>query len=241
MNACFNTPSWPISCEVFFYALFPLLIAAARRLPARCLVGAWAALAVTGLALPLIALAVGGPPPDSHMPLSAESFWLCTSFPLRLAEFALGILTARLVRADRWPHVPRAIHVLLPVVAAVATPLLPPPFRFGALAALPLALVIVHLARTDILARPKLIALGEASYALYIIHWALLLAFRHALGEHRSFMPLWESCAAVCAVLAQSAALVVHRYFERSLFLRFSYRPPTAPPQSPESAAPPPM
>ncbi|MEU4198908.1 acyltransferase [Streptomyces sp. NPDC039022] len=244
LNACFNSPSWSISCEVFFYALFPLLISAARRLPARRLGAAWTVLAVAVLSLPLPALAVGGPALGRDIPLSAESVWLCYFFPpARLAEFALGIVTARLVRAGRWPRVQRT--VLLPVCATAAalTPFLPAPFRFGALGAVPLTLAIAHWARADaggrpgLLARPALTTLGEASYALYILHWPLLLTVRHLLGEDRTFTtPVGLVLVAACALLAQGTALLAHRFVERPLARRFSRRRSPAPSSPAEPA-----
>ncbi|RSO23946.1 acyltransferase [Streptomyces sp. WAC 06725] len=233
LDACFNAPSWSISCEMFFYTLFPLLIAAARKIPAARLGACWAILAVAVLTLPLTALTVAAPALGRGIDVGRDSMWLCYFFPpMRLAEFALGIVTARLVAAGRWPRVPRALLLVLPVPAVGLAPLCPPPLRYGALAAIPLALVIAHLALADgretprPLARPAFVALGEASYALYIVHWPLLLAFRHLLGYERAFtIPTSLALAAAGAVLAQATALIVYRFVERPLNRRFARRP----------------
>ncbi|MFI9227633.1 acyltransferase family protein [Streptomyces rimosus] len=231
LDACFNSPSWSISCEMFFYALFPLLIAAARKIPAARLGACWAVLAAAVLTLPLTALTVAAPALGRGVDLGRDSMWLCYFFPpMRLAEFALGIVTARLVAAGRWPRAPCSSSCQVSAVGLA--PLCPPPLRYGALGAIPLALVIAHLALADgratprPLARPAFVALGEASYALYITHWPLLLAFRHLLGYDRAFtIPTSLALAAVCAVLAQATALIVYRFVERPLNRRFARRP----------------
>ncbi|MFM9441267.1 hypothetical protein [Streptomyces acidiscabies] len=59
--------SWSLTCEAFFYAVFPLLHVFPRRLGSRALVGVLAAAALLGAPAP-----VGGPPrlpgldPDSN-------------------------------------------------------------------------------------------------------------------------------------------------------------------------------
>jgi peptidoglycan/LPS O-acetylase OafA/YrhL len=230
--AGFNSPAWSVSCEVFFYALFPLLVAGARRIPANRLRHAWVALAVVVLTLPVASMAIRGPAapaPYDWLRMNEYSLWFVYVLPpVRLMEFALGIITARLVQRAGWPRLPRWLSVSLVAVSFLMTPFLPPQYLFGAACAIPLALVIGGLARHDIagrsslLTRPLVVALGDASYALYMIHFPVLLI-------------TWTLCADLIRspwaatlftvgfmVTAQALAVLVYRRYERPLMRRFA-------------------
>ncbi|MFF3404422.1 acyltransferase family protein [Streptomyces sp. NPDC002659] len=85
-----NPVSWSLTCEAFFYAAFPALYAALRRLGPPSL----AVLVVAGTAavslLPVV---------NNHFALG----WALSSFPLaRFPEFVLGAAIGRLVQVDAW-------------------------------------------------------------------------------------------------------------------------------------------
>ncbi|GLF98822.1 acyltransferase family protein [Streptomyces yaizuensis] len=232
----FNAPAWSVSCEVFFYALFPALVVAVRRIPVDRLRRTWAALAVVIAGLPLVATLVPGPVLYDWLPINEYSLWFIYVFPpVRLPEFALGIVTARLLQTSAWPPVGR-----LPVLACLgvflaALPLLPPQYVLASAAAPALAAVIAKTALADIegrsvrLRRPGPVALGEASYALYLLHWPLLMTVRHILGPDHG-LPPWAGLALVLAVIALSVglSLPVHRCVERPLIRRCARRRPEA-------------
>ncbi|MFI1380007.1 acyltransferase family protein [Embleya sp. NPDC020886] len=227
----FNAPAWSISCEAFFYALFPALLAAVSRIPVPRLRGCWAALAATTLLLPLVATVVPGPPLYDWMPTNATSIWFVYLCPLvRLPEFALGIVTARLVRTGRWPHLNRARLAAPAVVVFGALPFLPTQYAFGMVMAAPFALVIAALARADVQGRtrlmrhPRLITLGEASFALYLTHYPLILTARHMLGAERTF-GLLPGTLIIATLAAASVALslAVHRYYELPITRRWAH------------------
>ncbi|MFD0684414.1 acyltransferase family protein [Actinomadura fibrosa] len=226
----FNVPDWSISCEAFFYALFPALVAAVRRTPAARLPRAWAALAAAVLALPLASLPFGGPHLVPGLALNETALWFCYLLPpVRLAEFALGAVTARLVLAGAWPRVPRALTAATPVIAMAATLVLPPQYGLAAAWAPPAALIIADLAGGDargrhgLLARPAPVALGDASYSLYITHFPLLGLCLHLIGPGRA-LPPWTAApiGAGLVLLAQAAALLVHRCYEEPIMRRWS-------------------
>ncbi|MFI6584485.1 acyltransferase family protein [Embleya sp. NPDC050493] len=239
----FNAPSWSISCEAFFYAVFPTVLAAVSRIPARRLGSCWAALAAATLLMPLVATLVPGPPLYDWLPINANSMWfvyLCP--PVRLSEFALGILTARLVRTGRWPHLTR-VQVTVPAVAVLGLlPYLPAQYTLGMAMAAPLALIIAALTRADLHGRarlmhhPYLIALGEASFALYLTHYPLMLTVRHMLGVERTFAAL-PGIAIITALTTLSIAvsLAVYRYYELPIMRRWSR--PRTPPAAPAHLA----
>jgi peptidoglycan/LPS O-acetylase OafA/YrhL len=88
-----NTPSWSLSCEAFFYLCFPLLLLAVDRLPRRRLWAATGTVLAAVCLMPVVALALPG---DLR-------YWFVYVFPpVRLLEFLIGILLARIVRAGRW-------------------------------------------------------------------------------------------------------------------------------------------
>lgn len=170
-------PVWSLSCEMFFYALFPLVILAVRGLGARGL--ATAGVAVIAV-MAVIPLAVG-----PHV--SSDTYvWLFFYLPgYRFGEFLIGMLLARAVTLGlRFRH-PSAGYLLgwAAVAAwglwataqavhghAVARP-------FAALTAVPgFAILLIAGASADLSGRSRLMSsrlgvwLGEWSFALYLVH-----------------------------------------------------------------------
>lgn len=232
----FNTPAWSICCEAFFYALFPLLIIAARRLPGRSLWPIWSATALTVLLLPWGSTAINGPPVAGSS-INLNSYWFIYVLPVtRLPEFWLGILTARLVRDGRWPR-PEWWNTYVPLIVCLSLlHLLPPQYDLGSAAAPALALIIAHRALADIhgrtrwMAHPALLALGSASYALYITHFPLLMTARLLLGADRH-LTLWTGIPLVLALMALAVllSLAVHRFYEQPLMRRWGRSRPAEP------------
>jgi peptidoglycan/LPS O-acetylase OafA/YrhL len=112
----FNPLSWTLSVDVFFYALFPFLLAPLRRAPLATLA---AALAVS-VAGPLIASAFGAS--RSDLPADAVNLYALDRFfpPSRLAEFVLGMAAARAFAAYR-TRLPRGLTAATAIeVAALA-------------------------------------------------------------------------------------------------------------------------
>jgi peptidoglycan/LPS O-acetylase OafA/YrhL len=168
-NQPWNGPAWSIGCEVFFYALFPLLIGWVRAARPRTLI-----IVLVGGFIAQGALISGI---HEFAPEGRANF-LVSQFPVtHLFGFVLGVSAARLFLARRellsqpvvrtallaigWVGV-SIIGILQPVqpVFYLATPLF--------------ALIVLGLAapakQRSWLAVPLLVLLGEASYALYLIH-----------------------------------------------------------------------
>ncbi|MEV6166537.1 acyltransferase [Streptomyces sp. NPDC052052] len=208
-----NAPTWSLGCEVFFYALFPLLLPLLRRIPARHLWTA-AALVVAAIAmLPLVAQLLPGtpmfPPPVSE---SFPRFWFVYGFPpARILEFVLGIVMALVVRSGRSVRLgmgPAALLVLTAFVAMKYTPIL---YTIVAVSVVPLALLVAAGAVADIEARRSpfrgrtVLWLGEASFAFYLIHQLVLTYGHRVLGLDRT----WSTPGAIGILVLLLAVSVV--------------------------------
>jgi 3-O-acyltransferase len=225
-----NVPAWSISCEAFFYLFFPFLLHAVRRIAARNLWRWWILVAAAIPLLALVGLFFSGPTLYDWLPLDSTQLWFVYAFPpVRLLDFTLGILTARLVQEGRWIEVPRAVLIGLPSVAFLLIPVLPPTFVFGAALCVPLSLVIPALAMKDIklrksaLRRRSVVALGRSSYALYIIHYPIITIIRQVAGTGHEF-GAGVGTLLVLGIMALSllAAHLLYRYFEAPLMRRYA-------------------
>ena len=229
-TGAFNAPAWTLSVEVFFYLLFPWLLTRIREAPARTLGG----VVLLSLACSVVANAVGGP--RSDLPLDQWNWYLLDhSFPLsRLAEFALGMATARWWTGHRRRGAGRVAAETLLELAALAllagglaylhrVPELATWLGSGtgdwlaqvALAPLyGLLIVVVASGRGWIsswLGRPLLVRLGELSYAVYLLHIAVLAAI-----PWPALTASWRAPLAIlgCTLVLLGVAYLAWRYIE---------------------------
>jgi peptidoglycan/LPS O-acetylase OafA/YrhL len=178
-----NGVSWSLSCEMFFYLLFPFVVPLVIRLHGRGLAVLGALTGAAMLAAP--ALAAGSVSGDTY-------YWLFYVFPpYRFAEFLLGIVLARAVALGlrvRRPALAGSLSVAgLALLVAALTWLnvvvgggVDRPFV--ALAAVPLFAVLLLACVSAELRSPHswltwrpLVLLGEWSFALYLVHKPLFL------------------------------------------------------------------
>ncbi|AYG78691.1 hypothetical protein DWB77_00799 [Streptomyces hundungensis] len=170
--------SWTLSCEVFFYLTFPLLLRQLRRIPARYLWWAAAVLVVVIFTLPVIAehFIPNGKPMSPLLPYLDNDAWFVSIFPLaRLFEFALGMVLARIVAAGKWVQlglVPATVLFVLAYWLSMGTGL----YACTAGTIIPISMLICAGAVADAEGRPSplrhpyLVRLGEISFALYLVH-----------------------------------------------------------------------
>jgi peptidoglycan/LPS O-acetylase OafA/YrhL len=227
-----NGPTWSLSCEFFFYAMFPLLVRVVRRLGPRGLaISAAVVLAVMALVPALV---------GSHV--SAATYtWLFYYLPgYRIGEFIIGMLLARAVQLGLrfrrasvgyvlgWVWVAawvvfttwysRAHHD--PVARPFATMLVLPGF----------VLLVAAGASADLAGRTRLmgawlpVKLGEWSFALYLVQDGIISVLTRHLTLSKPELALggWLLVLfiAACTVAAAAAHYAIEKPAERWLRAR---------------------
>src|SRR4051794_10724855 len=209
----YNAVAWSLSCEVFFYLAFPWLVKAIASMSTRSrqvLIGA----VVCALLLY---------PGVFSLTIAPHDFagWEWTTYvaPLwRLGEFVVGIVGALAVR-DGWRPRMRGWQSLV-LAGGMAAALLVDGMARGGLRNRPLvevagmlvvALVIVCIAgdeldgRRRMLASRPMVALGAASYALYLCHALLygwLVSRWSWTGDGMMRIVGWSAYVALAVALA---------------------------------------
>ena len=183
-----NSPAWSLSCETFFYALFPAVRATLSRYTVRQLQLFVVAVVVVQIAMLAIAHAVmsSGPLRDNFLYVNPL---------LRLYEFAIGVALALAIRRGWRPAVSpmSALLVLMAGVVGVSLPGHALPSYVGGLFALPgIVLVIASCAGRELDGTPVrflmhrvLVRLGVWSFALYMTHQLLLRTLVADYGRYR--------------------------------------------------------
>ncbi|MEU9252765.1 acyltransferase [Streptomyces sp. NPDC048270] len=197
-----NPVSWSLSCELLFYLAFPFLLAAIERIPRRLL---WPA-AVTVVALCAGAALVGryvisnepALPYPGFESMSYHQVWFVYFFPpVRMLDFVLGILVARLVLTGQWVRIGMLPALALAVAGYVVSTYSTYLLGVGGIASVWLVPLIAAAATADargtssVLRGPLWVRLGELSFAFYMVHYLVLTQLRKALG------PEWTSSLGV--------------------------------------------
>ena len=225
-----NGVSWSLSCEAFFYLLFPLLVAALLGRGRRAL---WTVAVLDVIALlvvPALSYHVAGPTGWA----SRHADWLFFINPaFRLGEFALGVVLGSLFRSGwrptaslptsvcgtvatagfiAWLQVAHGVHTPRPYVAAFLVP------WFGLVIAT--AATNDTAARESVLKARSLVFLGEASFALYLTHQLVQRSVdweRLASGRPVASPAAFTLYLGVTLVVASLTHLCIERPAERWL------------------------
>ncbi|MCX3061826.1 acyltransferase family protein [Streptomyces beihaiensis] len=226
-----DPPSWSLGAEAFFYAAFPLLHALFRRIdPAR--LKYWITGAVVAvIATPMLAYALlpdtpGIPGGETS---SVVQYWVTYVLPpVRMADFALGMLVAHAVRAGRWRNIGLIPSALLLVGGYVLTAYVPYLYGQRATCVIPVVLLIAAAAVADTKNRYTpfrnrvMTWLGEISFAFYLLHFVVLAYGRKLLGQ-RMFSSL-DTALLLTAAVGVTVVLSwgLYTLVERPLTRRFS-------------------
>ena len=234
---------WTLNYEMFFYVLFALTLSLPRRLAGVAMLAMLVALTVAGLVL--------------RPAEAALQFW---TQPIVL-DFGLGVLVGN-VRCSgvRWPKALRLALAVLGVVAFSLDPLKLFSGPIGTTASnglarvvtsgLPVAVVLAAaVLGPDVSWRPlsPLVALGNVSYSLYLVHPFVLILVEKVVtkADLISHVGPWPIGIATLALSTAAAFASFHLLEEplTRLALRFTRRlgrsqpSPTAPPQLSTSAS----
>ncbi|WP_405828307.1 acyltransferase family protein [Streptomyces sp. NBC_01176] len=231
-NFSVDSPSWSLAVEAVFYLCFPLLLHVFRRIDPRHL-KYWIAGGIAAVvATPALAYALfpKTPPVPSGQVLSVSQYWFAYVLPpVRMVDFALGILVALAVKHGRWRNIGMVWSSLLLVGGYVLTFHVPYLYGQRATMILPIVLLIAATATADIEGRFTLfrnrtmVWLGEISFAFYLLHYTALSWLRKALGMQQMY-----SNTAGFAMLLGTAAVtvllswVLYSTVEAPLMRRFS-------------------
>ncbi len=194
---------WSVSCELFFYLLFPLLLRAGRRLTTP---GLW------WCGLGLLALGVGVPALVRSS--DPNHFWTYIFPPARLPEFALGMLAALAVQRGLRVRLPRPWAAGVALAAAGAACTAPAWGSTVAVTVVPYLLLVVAAASADLghqrALPPLLVTFGAWSYAFYLLHQLVIRALQLADAH----LPVGVLALAALG-LSTGLAWLVHTVVER--------------------------
>lgn len=210
INQPWNGPSWSISCEAFFYALFPLLL---RKLGVMRMRTLFVFCVALWIAQGLWILSV-----RHAFPINRSGF-LVAEFPIpHLFEFVIGIAAALAFQALKTSGASFHRHGLALVcfaltaiaLLAIASPVSPAYYLESPFfAAFILGLALLERPVLGLLNQRWLVRLGEASYSLYLIH-VPLAHLAHIVGFR-------QSNGWIALVLAICLSVVIFQYYEEPM------------------------
>ena len=221
-----NAPSWTLSCELFFYLCFPLLIVAMLRLSERMrwlMAGGW--FAITG-AFTYLA---------THYSVDGQN--LAYHFPLtRSSEFVLGIAAALAMRGGRRIALDPIVAFGLVIIAMAMGRHQPSP-EVNVLLTVPFLLFISTVAASEIsdsrggghrvlrwLQWRPLVYCGEVSFAFYLVH---ALVIDNLVGPwHLTGVKGIAVLTVICVILSITLHHLVEKPAMKWLVERFSSRRP---------------
>ena len=231
-----NPVAWSLSCEMLFYLAFPLVLRLIDRIPANRLWHAFFGVAVAIGAMPVVAWALPASPafPNSPVPASQWEFWFVYALPpVRMLDFVLGIVLARVVQHGRWIGLRLGPAALLAVAAYLTSGQVAQTewtFSLTAVMAVPLGLLVAAGAHADVtgsgsvLRGRTMVWLGTVSFGFYMIHYIALTEVRKAVGGPSQ---TWGIAGGTGFLVLTGAvtllgAWLLHRYVEEPAMRRWS-------------------
>jgi peptidoglycan/LPS O-acetylase OafA/YrhL len=217
-----NAPAWAVSVEIFFYMIFPILLARFARASNRSLAGIALACWATVIAVDLAYVALQ---PDHVVANSSLDFvfWLSAVkfHPLmRLPEFIIGLTCGYwFIRGGINPKLATPLALGGTAFALVLTAFsdrIPYPLMHTGLLAPAFAAIICGLALsprwTSFLESRWLVLLGESSYCFYLLHVMFVGWFMFVGRDPATPVPWWRFLGG--AMTATICGVVTFRFVE---------------------------
>lgn len=231
VRGSFNQVAWSLSCEAAFYFSFPLLLWAVNKIRGDWL-WVWAG-GVVGAIFATPGIASATAPANAlflQEGVTSWDFYLVYQFPLiRMLEFVLGILVARLVMTGKWRSPGLVASAALVLASFWLTFEVPAPYRIVAVMAVPLAVLIAAGAvadaskRSTVFSSKPMVWLGEISYAFFMWHVLVLLCAYEWLIKGNQFNN--AETLGIAAVMLVATVIVAWLQFtlvERPVMRRFA-------------------
>jgi peptidoglycan/LPS O-acetylase OafA/YrhL len=236
-NFSVDPPSWSLGAEAVFYASFPLLLHLVKRIDLARL-KFWIAGVIAGIvATPLVvyALLPSTPNVPGNYDASPLQYWLAYIVPpVRLLDFALGILIARAVVTGRWRNIGLVWSGLALIGCYVLTMYVPYLYAQRAVCVIPVAFLIGAAAKADADGRFTWFRnrvmrwLGEVSFAFYLLHFIVITVVvrytRELFGIQFFSAPAGVALLVVTLLLAIGVSSVLYVVFERPITRHWSTR-----------------
>lgn len=207
-----NPVAWSLSCEALFYLSFPLLLRWINRIDERRLWWYAGGIVAVVLVMPLISMTLPAGPHVFFGPITQWQFWLVyVAPPVRLLDFGLGIILARIVRSGRWINLGLVPSFGLLILGYLAPHALPYSFCLVAATIIPVSLVICAGATADVrgtrsfLRSRTMVWLGDVSFAVYLWHREVLSNLHRLVGATRS----WNTPGAIGMLLIAAAVTLL--------------------------------
>ena len=191
-----NGVTWSLSCEIAFYAAFPVALSLLSKVSIK---SAWIIVATCFTVTGVFAVAVSAPQTPVSLALIGY-----TNPVIRFPEFLLGVAAARATRAGSGLSWLQSALICFTCLAGFTVEH-DRPGRDVWLAPLFL-LVILFMADRDCrhrdtwTAAPPLVYAGKVSFAFYMVHELIIMTLRHLLGPGVSTAIVALGAACLCAV-----------------------------------------
>ena len=206
-----NDIAWSLSCEAFFYALFPIILQIMRRTTRRRLL-TW----VTGIYGVAAVLVIAGAVASQITGDGALNNLVYTDPLIRLPEFLLG-MAAGIAFAEGWrPRISlrNAVAALAGLYVVLCLVQAPGPL-LDAVTPLLFVAIVLAAATDDLigaqgwLSHPWLVYAGQVSFCFYLVHEIVIINVRQIVDGPPG--------ALLCLIIASAAAVALHHFVELPL------------------------
>jgi len=213
----FNGPSWSLSCELFFYLLFPLISLPLFKNPRRLFILTLSFL----IAVPFIMTFTN--------PEYNRFIWYVNPL-VRLADFIVGMFLYYLYSAlknIRWSYKIATLYESCAVILfvlfymAAINNWIPQVYRYSCFYWLPVSLLLFVFAQqkgflSGLLSNRMLIQLGKVSFGIYLIHFIALKAYLRLVEYSGILLPeIWG--AIIVFLITIGLSLLSYYNFENPL------------------------